>query len=84
VAGKVGQGDEVRARRAQEAWKQRRVVRDRIAAPERRTRDCDPTESYDEFLMGVACCTEAVKELSAPVQDTIIVKPQRWDDDGQY
>jgi hypothetical protein len=68
----------------EECWKQLRLARYRVPGEGLLTCYVDPSEGHDDFLMSVALCTESVKELSAPVQDAIIIKPQRWYDDGRF
>ncbi len=68
----------------EECWKQMRLARYRVPGEGLLSMYVDELEGHDDFLISVALCTEAVKELSAPVQQAIIVKPQRWYDDGQY
>src|SRR5437763_12920401 len=45
----VSQVEEVRARSAREAGKPLQMARNRIAAPETMTMDCEPAERHDEF-----------------------------------
>jgi hypothetical protein len=66
--GKEGQVDEVRARRAEEAWQQRRVARDHMPAPEMMTCYMDPSEGHDDFLMSIALVTEALASFVATPQ----------------
>ncbi len=68
----------------EECWKQLRLARYRIPGEGLLTCYVDPGEGHDDFLISVALCTEAVREFSAPVQEGIIVKPQRWYDDGRF
>jgi hypothetical protein len=68
----------------EECWKQMRLARYRVPGEGLITMYCDADESHDDFLISVALCTEAVKELSAPVQEAVIIQPRRWYNDGQY
>jgi hypothetical protein len=44
----------------------------------------DEQGGHDDFLISVALCTEAVKALAAPVQETIIIQPRRLYHDGHF
>jgi hypothetical protein len=63
---KMYQADEAPPVIYEEAWKQLRLARYRIPAPE--TMDCyvDASEGHDDFLMSIALCCEALSEFTAP------------------
>jgi terminase large subunit-like protein len=81
---KLPASDEAPSAIYEECWKQLRLARYRVPGEGLLTMYVDEQEGHDDFLISVALCTEAVKELSAPVRDAIIVKPQRWYDDGRF
>ena len=68
----------------EECWKQLRLARYRVPGEGLLTMYVDEQEGHDDFLISVALCTEAVKELSASVQDAIIVQPRRLYNDGHF
>lgn len=55
---KMDQTDEAPPMIAEEAWKQQRLVRYRVPAPETITMDVDPAEGHDDFLMSIVAVTE--------------------------
>jgi hypothetical protein len=51
---------------AEEAWKQLRVARYRLPAPEMMTMHVEPSEGHDDFLMRSALVREALVSFVAP------------------
>jgi hypothetical protein len=60
------QADEAPAMIAEEAWKQLRLARYRVPAPETMDMYVDPSEGHDDFLMSIALLTEALSSFTAP------------------
>ena len=50
----------------EEAWKQLRLARERVPAPETMGRYVDPSEGHDDFLMSIALVAEALSSFVAP------------------
>lgn len=45
----------------------------------------DPTEGHDDFLMSVALCSEALRDLLPPPVESLVVRPRRlYCDDGRF
>ena len=68
-----------------ECWKQLRLARYRI--PDEHVMDMyvDPTEGHDDFLMSVALCSEALRDLLPPPVESLVVRPRRlYCDDGRF
>ena len=59
-----------------ECWKQLRLARYRLPAPEVLDMYVEPTEGHDDFLISLALLTEGLTLLNAPAASTLI-RPRR-------
>ena len=68
-----------------ECWKQLRLARYRIPGEHSMDMYLDPAEGHDDFLMSIALCTEAVRDLQPPPIESLIVRPRRlYRRDGRF
>ncbi|HET9921786.1 MAG TPA: hypothetical protein VFQ30_18235 [Ktedonobacteraceae bacterium] len=69
---------------AEECWRQLRLARYRLPAPEVLDFYVDPTDGHDDFLMSLALLTEALNTLSAPAA-SVLVRPRRlYEEEGKF
>ncbi|GCF11219.1 hypothetical protein [Dictyobacter arantiisoli] len=61
----------------EECWKQLRLARYRIPGENSMDMYVDPGEGHDDFLMSVALCAEAIRDLQAQPLASQIIKPRR-------
>jgi hypothetical protein len=69
---------------AQECWKQLKLARYRVPGESFLDMFVDPTEGHDDFLLSLALCGEAIRELAAPIIPAAIVRPLPSEDDGCF
>jgi hypothetical protein len=69
---------------AAECWRQLRLARYRLPAPEQLDFYVDPTDGHDDFLMSLALLTEAVSTLTAPPSSTLLRPNRLYNDEGRY
>jgi hypothetical protein len=65
---KMCQADEAASLIAEEAWKQLRLMRDTVPAPETMERYIDPSEGHDAVLMSMARLSQALSRFMAPLE----------------
>ncbi|GCE07375.1 hypothetical protein [Dictyobacter aurantiacus] len=69
----------------EECWKQLRLARYRVPAENCLDMYVDPAEGHDDFLMSLALCAEAIRELQPPPIEGAIVRPrQMYMGDGRF
>jgi hypothetical protein len=69
---------------AAECWKQLKLARYTVPGEGMLSFHCEPSEAHDDFLISVALCTEAIRELSAPVTGAQVIRPRPLYRDGRY
>jgi hypothetical protein len=68
-----------------EVWKQLRLARYRVPGEELIDMFVPVGEGHDDMLMSIALCCEAIREFTAPVQESLIVRPRRlYADEQRY
>jgi hypothetical protein len=67
-----------------ECWKQLKLARYTIPGEGLLSMMVLPSDGHDDFLISVALCTEAIKEWSAPIVESEVVRPRRLYEDGRY
>jgi hypothetical protein len=65
-------------------WQQLKQARYHIPAPNIIDMYVNPTEGHDDFLISLALCCEAAREVSSPIVPAYIIKPRRFYTDGTY
>jgi len=68
----------------EECWKQLKLARYSVPSEGVLLMYCNPSEAHDDFLISVALCAEAIREFSAPVVESEVVRPRRLYEDGRY
>ncbi|BCL79718.1 hypothetical protein ccbrp13_21830 [Ktedonobacteria bacterium brp13] len=67
----------------EECWKQLRLARYRIPGENLMDMYVDASEGHDDFLMSVALCAEAVREVTTrPIVESAIIRPRRLYEDS--
>lgn len=61
----------------EEAWRQLRMARYSVPAPNMLDMRVDPADGHDDILISIALLGEAVREWSAPAQEAAIIVPRR-------
>ena len=72
------------ARLSEECWRQLRLARYRLPAPEVLDFYVDPTDGHDDFLMSLALLTEALNSLSAPAASALIRPKRLYDEESDF
>ena len=67
-----------------ECWRQLRLARYRLPAPETIDFYVDPTDGHDDFLASLALLTEAIHTLPAPPASTLIRPIRLYETEGRY
>jgi len=65
-------------------WQQLKQARYQIPAPNIIDMYVNPTEGHDDFLISLALCCEAARDVSSPAVPAYIIKPRRIYTDGAY
>jgi len=65
-------------------WQQLKQARYQIPAPNIIDMYVNPTEGHDDFLISLALCCEAARDVSSPAIPAYIIKPRRFYTDGAY
>lgn len=81
---KMYQADEAPPLIYEEAWKQLRLARYRIPAPETMDMYVDPGEGHDDFLMSIALLAEALSSFSAPPQSGYVRPRALYEGESRY
>jgi hypothetical protein len=81
---KMYQADEAPAIIYEEAWKQLRLARYRIPAPETMDMYVDPGEGHDDFLMSIALVTEALSSFTAPPESGYVRPRVLYEGESRY
>jgi hypothetical protein len=81
---KMYQGDEAPPLIYEEAWKQLRLARYRIPAPETMDMYVDPGEGHDDFLMSIALLTEALASFTAPPESGYVRPRAMYEGESRY
>jgi hypothetical protein len=68
----------------EECWRQLKLARYRLPAPEMIDFYVDPTDGHDDFLASLALLTEAIHSLPAPPASTLIRPVKLYDSEGRY
>lgn len=69
----------------EEAWQQLTKARYSVPGAGLINMFCNPEDNmHDDFLISIALCTEAVKDCYTPVQETSIIRPRRFYEDGRF
>ncbi len=68
----------------EECWRQLRLARYRLPAPEVLDFYVDPTDGHDDFLISLALLTEALNTLSAPAASTLIRPRKLYQEEGKF
>jgi hypothetical protein len=68
----------------EECWRQLRLARYRLPAPEVLDFYVDPTDGHDDFLMSLALLTEALNTLNAPAASTLILPRRFYQEEGEF
>lgn len=67
-----------------ECWRQLRLARYRLPAPDVLDFYVDPAEGHDDFLISLALLTEALNTLSAPAASTLIRPRRFYQEEGRF
>jgi hypothetical protein len=67
-----------------ECWKQLRLARYRLPAPEVLDMYVDPVDGHDDFLISLALLTENLESLSAPAASTLIRPKKLYEEEGRF
>jgi hypothetical protein len=68
----------------EECWRQLRLARYRLPAPDILDFYVDPADGHDDFLISLALLTEALNTLSAPPASTLIRPKRFYQEEGQF
>jgi hypothetical protein len=68
----------------EECWHQLLMARYRVPGEGLITMECNPGEAHDDFLISIALCAEAVRDLYAPIREASIILPRRLYEDGRF
>ena len=74
---KIYSPDEAPAAVFEECMKQIKLARYRIPGEDIMTMYVDAAEGHDDFLMSIALCCEAARDMGRPVLQSQIVRPRR-------
>ena len=67
-----------------ECWHQLNVARYRLPAQDIIDMYVDPAEGHDDFLMSLALCCEACRNIAIPITSSCIIKPRMLYEDSIY
>jgi len=67
-----------------ECWRQVRLARYRLPAPETLDFYVDPADGHDDFLMSLALLSEAAHTLPSPPSSTLLRPPRLYGDESSY
>jgi len=68
-----------------ECWKQLKLARYSVPGEGLLSMEVLSAEGHDDYLISVALCTEAIRELSMPATQSSIVKPRRlYEDESRF
>lgn len=82
---KIYRQDDAPAAIYSECWKQLKLARYRLPAPDLIEMYCEDGEANDDYLMSLALCCEATREFIPAVQEVAVIKPRRlYEDEGRY
>ncbi len=81
---KMYQADEAPTMIYEEAWKQLRLARYRIPAPETMDMYVDAREGHDDFLMSIALVTEALASFTAPPESGYVRPRALYEGESRY
>jgi hypothetical protein len=81
---KMYQADEAPPLIYEEAWKQLRLARYRVPAPETMDMYVDPGEGHDDFLMSIALVTESLSSFTAPPESGYVRPRALYEGEGLY
>ena len=68
----------------EECWHQLTMARYTVPGEGLITMECNPGEAHDDFLISIALCAEAVREMYTPIREASIVAPRRLYEDGRF
>ena len=68
----------------EEAWRQLRLARYRLPAPEVLDIYVDPADGHDDFLISLALLTEALQTLVTPAASTLIRPLRLYSEEGRF
>jgi len=68
----------------EECWRQLRLARYRLPAPDILDFYVDPADGHDDFLISLALLTEALNTLSAPPASTLIRPRRFYQEEGRF
>ncbi len=74
---KIYEQDKAPAEIYNECWKQLKLARYSIPSEGMIAMRVDANEGHDDFLLSIALCTEAIREILTQVQEAKVVKPRR-------
>jgi hypothetical protein len=65
-------------------WQQLKLARYHVPAPDVIDMYVNPAEGHDDFLISLALCGEAARDVNSPAAPAYIIKPRRFYTDGVY
>ena len=69
----------------EECWKQLKLARYSVPGEGLIDMFVPVSEGHDDMLISIALCCEAIREFTAPVQESLIVRPRRlYADEQRY
>jgi hypothetical protein len=60
---------------SEEVWKQLKLARYRIPGEDLLDMYVDPADGHDDFLLSLALCGEAIRDLAPPITSSAIIRP---------